>query len=43
MAANVSTVNVPSSEQMREAVMSYVAQGFIVSTQTNDTTTLFKN
>jgi hypothetical protein len=40
--ASVATVIVPTMEQMQQAVMSYVAQGFVVSTQTADTTTMFK-
>jgi hypothetical protein len=42
MAASVATLIVPTTEQMQQAVMSYVAQGFVVSTQTADTTTMFK-
>ena len=42
MAAKVASVNVATPEQMQHAIMSYVAQGFVVSTQTADTTTLFK-
>jgi hypothetical protein len=38
----MSTVVVPSQDQLEQAVMSYVAQGFVVSTQTPDTTTMFK-
>jgi hypothetical protein len=42
MSANVRTVSVPTREQMRQAVMSYVAQGFVVSTQDEDSATMFK-
>lgn|GEM_PF-1965089 len=42
MAANLSTVNVATRGQVEQTVMSYVAQGFTVSTQTDDTTTLYK-
>ena len=42
MSATVATVIVPTTEQMQQAVMSYIAQGFVVSTQTADSTTLFK-
>jgi hypothetical protein len=42
VSATVATVIVPTTEQMQQAVMSYIAQGFVVSTQTGDSTTLFK-
>src|SRR2546421_8733572 len=42
MSADVATVAVPTAAQMQQAIMSYVAQGFVVATQTEDATTLFK-
>ena len=42
MGARVSTVSVATPDQMREVVLGYVAQGFVVSTQTEASTTMFK-
>jgi hypothetical protein len=42
MGAKVSTVSVTTAEQMREVATGYVAQGFVVSTQTDVSTTMFK-
>jgi hypothetical protein len=42
MGARVSTVSVTTPDQMREVATGYVAQGFVVSTQTETSTTMFK-
>jgi hypothetical protein len=42
MAAKVSTLNVATQTDLQQAIMSYVAQGYVVSNQTEDATTLFK-
>lgn len=42
MSASVQQVNVASQEELESTIMSYIAQGFSVSSRTADSATLFK-
>ncbi len=42
MAASVQQINVVSADELESTVMSYIAQGFMISSRTPDSATLFK-
>jgi hypothetical protein len=42
MAATVHQINVPTSAELDNAVMSYIAQGYVVSNRTSDNVSMFK-